>query len=521
MRRVVVVGMLLALVAGCSGDPAPAQAPPPGPVVTTDSGQVRGVATDRYRLFQGIPYAAPPVGGLRWRSPQPAEAWAGVRDATVPGARCAQRASAGGNAASTSEDCLFLNVTAPVAASPATPRPVLVWLHGGGFVEGAGSDFDARRMAVDGDVVVVTLNYRLGIFGLLAHDALTGSGGYAIEDQQAALRWVRRNAQAFGGDPGNVTLAGESAGGKSVCAQLASPSAAGLFERAVLQSAPCAGTVPSGLMFPGVPAFPQWPSVADREPDGAKVAAELGCADPATAADCLRAVPVNALLDKHDRFLSPAHGNPVLPFGPDPAIAEGRVLPVPVLAGFTRDEMSELAVVSHDLAGKPLTAQRYTELLREAFGPAAEQVAAEYPPSRYASPSQAWAAVSTDRVFACPAVGYTTRFAARMPTWAYEFAEPGPPVPGMTFPAGAAHAAELPFLFPNFDTTAPALSSRMIRYWAAFAHTGDPNRPDQPAWPRYGPGATALRLAGGGGLVDLAAEHRCGFWQTVPDQTVP
>lgn len=392
---------------------------------------------------------------------------------------------------------MFLNVTVPRGGT--SGKPVFVWLHGGGFTEEAGSDYDARRLAVSGDVVVVTVNYRLGIFGLLAYPGLAGSGGFALADQQAALRWVRRNIARFGGDPGNVTLAGESAGGKSVCGHLSSPTAAGLFERVILMSAPCTGTVPAGAMFPGLPSFPQWMPTAEREPDGKRVANELGCVD----ITCLRRLSTRELLTKHHEFISPTFGNAVLPRDPAASIATGQVHKVPVLSGITKDEMSYTATVFYDLAGKPITSAQYESLVGTAFGDTKTLVAQRYPLTRFASPSQAWAAITTDVVFACP----TARRNRDLGAWSYEFAEPSPPVPGLTFPPGAPHASDLPYLFPGYEQPRNTLSQRMIEYWARFAHTGSV------PWPRYP--TTASLTSGHPARVDLAATHQCEFWDTV------
>ncbi|HEV2783772.1 MAG TPA: carboxylesterase family protein, partial [Actinophytocola sp.] len=235
----------------------------------TDRGPVRGVVAGDYRLFQGIPFAAPPVGELRWRPPQPPAPWRDPLDATAPRGACAQPGSFG-RPETFNEDCLYLNVTTPRRAGHRLP--VMVWIHGGSYTTGSGAIYDARKLAVEGGVVVVTINYRLGPLGFLALPALTGeqpgiqSGNYGIEDQQAALRWVRRNAAAFGGDPGNVTIFGESAGSGSVCAHLVSPTAAGLFHRAIGQSYSCAWPVATG---------------AAAESAGTAFAGRVGCADVA------------------------------------------------------------------------------------------------------------------------------------------------------------------------------------------------------------------------------------------------
>src|SRR5690348_1421267 len=209
------------------------------PIVRIDGGLVRGADAAGVNSFLGLPYAAPPTGNLRWRPPQPAAAWTGVRDATTFGPSCPQAASPFAPPGPFSEDCLYLNVYAPAGhGSGAGGRPVLVWIHGGGLTQDAGRDYGGAKLAADG-AVVVTINYRLGALGFLAHPALAShgaAGNYGLMDQQAALRWVRHNIARFGGDPDNVTIAGQSAGGLSVLAQMVSPGARGLFQRAIVQS---------------------------------------------------------------------------------------------------------------------------------------------------------------------------------------------------------------------------------------------------------------------------------------------
>nr|WP_233594957.1 carboxylesterase family protein [Amycolatopsis sp. WAC 04169] len=328
------------------------------PVVRTDSGPVRGVSADGYRSFQGIPFAAPPVGDLRWSPPRKPASWSAVRDASRPGPRCAQGAGLG-SPPSEAEDCLYLNVISPAKAER-KPRPVLVWVHGGSFTSGAGSDYDFKRMALGGDVVVVTVNYRLGVFGFFGHPELgRDSGVFGLQDQQAALRWVQRNARAFGGDPRNVTLFGESAGAMSTCAQLTSPSAAGLFHRAIIQSGPCTLTWPDGGFFPGVPAGSPYLPRTDVEAMGAEAAKKLGCADVA----CLRRLPVKDLVSQP--FSTPAFGTGLLPEHPAEALKAGHFARVPVLTGVTRDEARLFVAL---FPGHPFTEEHYRGLLRTAFG---------------------------------------------------------------------------------------------------------------------------------------------------------
>ena len=296
-------------------------------MVRTDKGLVRGVENGGAREFLGIPYAAPPVGPLRWRPPQPAARWRGIRDAGKPGNVCAQNGSVatGVPVTSTAEDCLYLNVYTP-ATSSFRPRPVMVWIHGGGFTGGAGSVYDGGPLAVTGNAVVVTINYRLGPFGFLALPSLDAespggsSGDYGLEDQQAALRWVRRNARAFGGDPRNVTIFGQSAGGESVCDNMASPTATGLFAHAITES---------GCLQP-------LQNQQQAEHHDASFAAQLGCTSAATAAACLRGKPVTSLLAAAGGVpdgWAPVVGGAALPLQQATAFATGRYTAHPAAPG--------------------------------------------------------------------------------------------------------------------------------------------------------------------------------------------
>ncbi|WP_244162539.1 carboxylesterase/lipase family protein [Amycolatopsis regifaucium] len=479
------------------------------PVVRTDSGPVRGVLTSEYRSFQGIPFAAPPVGELRWAPPQRPRPWTAVRDASKPGPRCAQGEGIG-SPSSVDEDCLYLNVISPAKPTP-RPRPVLVWVHGGGFTSGAGSDYDFERLALGGDVVVVTVNYRLGVFGFFGHPGLgRDSGVFGLQDQQAALRWVQRNARAFGGDPRNVTLFGESAGGMSTCAQLTSPSAAGLFSRAIIQSGPCTIDWPANGIFPGAPEGKLFQRRSDVEAFGDAEGQKLGCAD----VECLRRLPVDALLPLP--FNAPAFDTRLLPTDPAEAFRAGRFAKVPVMTGTTRDEGRLFAAFFPD---QPITEARYQQLLRDAFGDKASVVAAKYPSAAHGSPGNAFADVMTDRVWACSEVEAQRHLAARTRTFAYEFADRGAPSlipfpPGID--PGASHGSELAYLSELGGSPAkltPAqqkLAALMIQYWTRFARTGDPNGEALPKW-RPAPKVQSLapdRI----GPVDYAAEHNCGFW---------
>ena len=306
----IAVALLTLSCARGDGTAPPTAAPPHDPaVVQTATGQVRGLVTRDHRLFANIPYAAPPIGVLRWHPPMPAAPWPGVRDATKFGPRCLQdQGSDLELGRQTDEDCLTVNVWTPPPSN--APRPVMVWFHGGSFVNGSGGVYDSRWLADRGGVVVVTLNYRLGALGFLAHPALGPAqevGNYGFEDQQAALRWVRDNIAEFGGDPDNVTIAGESAGGMSVCDHLVAPGSVGLFRAAIIQSAPCQAQL----------------ALPDAERISVDYARDAGCGDPATAAQCLRALSADELRKPvwyfhigEDTLSGPVTGTTVLPIDP-------------------------------------------------------------------------------------------------------------------------------------------------------------------------------------------------------------
>lgn len=505
-------------------------------VVRTEQGLVRGMSHGAYTTFDGIPYAAPPTGPLRWRAPVPAAAWHGVRDATRPAQRCVQMPAPGAGAVVGSEDCLYLNVTVPTANPAARKRPVMVWMHGGAFLGGSGSDYSAERPAVQGGAIVVTVNYRLGIFGYFGHSGLGTAPPFGLADQQAALRWVRANAERFGGDPGNVTLFGESAGALSICAHLTSPAAAGLFQRAVLQSGSCLTSFPGGALAPGTPAYEPFAPQADVQTAGAEAARQLGCtrggSDEVLA--CLRGQGTDRLATAQlmQSFNRPAFGNGLLPVAPARALTSGRFHRLPVMLGTNHDEMRMFVGLS--LAAFPIrTEGDYRARLAEAFGAAAPAVEARYPAAHHPSPALAWAAVLTDRSFTCTTLATGRAIAEHapgLPLYGYEFNDPDAPVlaglpanPG--FPYGAAHGFEMPFLFTSFPTERPlndgqrALSDKMTGYWTNFARTGDPNTPDAPPWPTFRaasphtPPVQSL-APGPGGIhpVDAHAAHACSFW---------
>ncbi|TVT10631.1 carboxylesterase family protein [Amycolatopsis bartoniae] len=469
------------------------------PHARTQSGVVRGSSANGVDNFLGIPYAAPPVGDLRWRAPAPPVSWSGVRDATEYGNRCPAQASTNGPRSET-EDCLFLNVQRPTGAKK---LPVYVWIHGGGLQNGSSNQHDGSLLASQ-DVVVVTINYRLGVFGFLAHPGLTAeagqSGNYGFLDQQAALRWVRQNIAAFGGDPGQVTVGGESAGGFSTCAHLASPGSRGLFRQAIIQSGSC----------PSTP-LPQ------AEQNGTTVASSLGCADVA----CLRALPAARLVDAN-ATASLVSGTPALPQPPDAVIRSGAFPHVPLLIGANRDEGRTFA---QGFVGS--TREQYEAWVLANYD---SSVLARYPwPARSDQFTAAYliGAIMTDSgsvggIGGCSERSLVQTFTRYTRTYSYEFDHrtgPGLSPTPAGYVWGAGHAAELAYLWPSFDNGTPIaptfnaaerrLSRDMVRYWTSFIRWGNPG------WPAF-PGSTFSLRAGGASVPisdrQLSAEHQCEFW---------
>jgi para-nitrobenzyl esterase len=464
------------LTLGLGAEPAPA-----------DTGGVRD--------FVGVRYAT----ADRWGPPKPVP----LAPATGHLPACPQPTDIPIAPADQAEDCLRLNVTTP--AAPGRNRPVIVYLHGGSFNYGSGSNYRPDTLVTRGDVVAVTINYRLGPFGFLAHPDLgPDAGNLGLADQQAALRWVRANITAFGGNPRNVTIMGQSAGGYSVCAHLASPVSAGLFQRAIVQSAGCTGGV-------------RQPEEAEQQ--ARDLATALDCAD----VDCLRAKEPAELVAAsgagHDEY-RPVVGGRLLPVSPAEAFASGRFNRVPVLYGGNHDEETG-QLAGRELAGMPpLTTDDYPVALTELFGTNADAVLAHYPLSAYDSPSEALAAALTDRNWAVPTDDARRLLSRHVPVYAYEFAERNTPwfpgLPQASFPAGASHMLELPYLF-SVGYLTPAtqedLRTTMIDRWTRFARTGDTS------WPRFGKGQYVLSLASGPNGVhrtDYRTDHNLNFWRDLP-----
>ena len=510
----VTLGSLVAAATAVSASPVGGQTGGSGPVVGTSYGAVRGLANEAVDEFLGIPYAAPPVGALRWRPPQPAARWSGVRDATQFRPHCPQPASPFGQA-STAENCLFLDVFTPSWQRARRHNPVMVWIHGGALVFGESDDYLPTKLVQDG-VTVVTINYRLGALGFLAHPALADakgqSGDYGLMDQQAALRWVKHNIASFGGDPRNVTVFGESAGGLSTLSQVASPQARGLFEKAIVESGSYDLTQAS---------------LSSAESAGEAFATNAGCASQTAA--CLRSLPVSTILaNENAAGYTPNINSEVLPESLGTAFATGNFNRVPIINGTNRDEW-RLFVALSELEGNPVTAANYQSTISSTLGvpsAAAAVIAAEYPLSAFPSPSLALGAVGTDAIFACPALSIDQSVSHFVPTFAYEFNDENAPeefLPPVSFPYGAAHASEIQYLMdlPNvgFPGTLSAaqqdLATTMQGYWTNFAKRGFPSLFGSPFWRPFHDGTQLMES-----LIppapqtetDFATTHNCAFW---------
>ena len=522
------LALVVVLAVGCGGDAGD------GLTIKIDSGTLLGVMQDDARAFLGVPYAAPPIGENRFRPPQPAIPWSDVRDAAGVGSQCPQTFSLAG--AGGDEDCLFLNVWAPKADGK--KKAVMVWLHGGAFIFGSGGEtyYNGKHLAENHDVIIVTVNYRLGALGFLAHPAFAAedpaypsSGNWGLDDQLAALQWVHRNIAAFGGDPDRVTLFGESAGGFSTCAHYLSPRSAGLFQYAISESGLCS------IMFPE-------PSKAAAEAAGVTVAEGLGCPGTgAAAAACMRGKTWEALLA--------ATGSPPIAMQPPggPFYISGNVLatlpnvdnfvikkplreafaaggfdPRPVLIGGNQDEgtLFHSTIFANEVPDEAA----YRAALARRFGAGnVDAIVAKYPVASYPSANRAIAEVSGDSFFAC-ALRRTVRgmSAAGAPTYFYAFEQPteAPFLAGL----GVFHSSELPFVFdtdPAFPLgrvgASGASTSEMIEgYWTRFAKTGDPNGEGAPMWSPYERASDQhLVLAANVTTVTHYKDALCDFWDAI------
>jgi para-nitrobenzyl esterase len=535
------IELLVAIGAVCA--PLPAQTDESRAVTT--EGVVQGSVQNGVARFLGIPYAAAPIGALRWKPPQPHASWTGVRSATAFGPTCAQITTLGPFAgpANDHEDCLYLNVYAP--AVRATPElPVIVWIHGGGDMCGESNDYDGSKLAAQGQTIVVTFNYRLGLFGWVAQSALDAEGhlvgNYGLLDQQMVLQWVQRNIGAFGGDSSRVTLGGQSAGSQDTEANVVSPLAAGRFQRAIFQS-----IVEEPI------------SLADAETAGNAFAVAAGCGTGATpaVAQCLRNLSARQIIALSGTASRPS------PYITGP-IADGRVIPrdgfaaaiksghfnhVPIISGTTSDEANFKLAVTEYYSGPPrvpASEKDYRAYVTTTFGGAAsvypagtvDKIFARYPLHAYPSAQLAIDAARTS-FLACTQRRLNRLLATRVPVYAYEFRDTTAPFffPHLPdFQPLAYHTSDIPYFFPNWhggpagishplSRAQAELSDQLVALWAGFARTGDPNGQGNALWPRYdaGAGVTAYYLAENIPALSTFTDaqfsdaHHCDVWETI------
>jgi para-nitrobenzyl esterase len=471
----------------------------PGPQVNAPAGTVRGSLDGSIRVFKGIPYAQPPVGPLRWKPPVPLARWSGVREATDFGAACHQpppRLSTIYTARPMpmSEDCLTLNVWTPTSARNA---PVFFWIYGGALSSGASRDpmYDGKRLAERG-VVVVSINYRLGVLGWLAHPELSAesaqgiSGNYGLLDQIRALAWVKENVAAFGGDPANVTIAGESAGALSVMYLMASPLARGLFAKGILESAYMISTPALKTAVHGAPSAEQAGVTLMKQLKAADLAAMRAIAgDTITAAAAGFGYGPWGAVDGHvltDQLVN--------------VFDQGKQARVPLLAGFNSGEIRSLTPLAPPV---PASAAAYESAIRERYGDLADAFLKLYPPDNL---QESIFATTRDALYGWTAERLVRKQAALgLPSYLYLWDHGYPAAEAAKL--HAFHASELPYVFDTFDGTPPlwpknahtpeedALARAMGDYWTSFARTGRPQAKNAPDWPAYAPGASYMHFA--------------------------
>jgi para-nitrobenzyl esterase len=463
-----------------------------GPVVKTDKGSVQGALTPdgKVQTFLGIPYAAPPVGALRWRAPQPAAAWKGVRPATEFGHHCWQfgvSADMVFRDAGQSEDCLTLNVWSPASAKSA-PLPVMVWVHGGGFTSGGSSEprQDGQSLAARG-VVVVSMNYRLGMLGFFAHPELTAespqhsAGNYGLLDMVAALAWVKQNIRAFGGDPSNITLFGESAGSFAVSMLMASPLSEGMLAKAIGES--------GAAFWNRNGSYTTLARSETHDPSLAKTV--LGTSDLAA----LRAMPAQDLASRPALYGSTAFAPNIdgyfLPDSPLHLYQAGKQAHIPLLAGWNADEIR----LSVKRSKTPVTAASFRAQMDKEFGDKATQALAVFPAATDAQALASAGDFAGDRflVYATWHWIEAQTLTGGAPVYRYRFDLAAPP--SKFHPAGsdAFHSDEIEYVFGTLDSRPGSVwrpedrrvSDQMQRYWTNFARTGDPNGTGLPHWPVY------------------------------------
>lgn len=529
--------LLIAAVSGCNSD---SDHGPTGPVRDTTQGPVRGVEEDTMLAFKGIPYAAAPVGDLRFKPPVAPVAHSETLAADEVGNACPQASGAFAPTEPTSEDCLYLNIYTPKGDGP---YPVMVWIHGGAYISGSGASagYDPTRL-VQEDVIVVTMNYRLGALGFLPHASLTAEGGgdsgnYGLLDQQAALQWLQDNIAEFGGNPNNVTIFGESAGGHSVLTHVVSPTADGLFHKAIVQSGSYnPDQIPLRLPAP-------YDAFDGEHLVGVPYVAAAGCSDAVDIPACLRGLTVEEILTAQgDSWYLPMTGTTMLPKSIKDALAADEVN-VPVLIGSNLNE-GNLFVALDMATGQATgdTTKFYNNETDYDAGVAAllasdprpldaAQIADYYLAQQDAADlnrfRKAFGALQTDWRFNCSNLNQWQQLADATPTYAYWFADTNAPndFGSPLLPMGATHTLEIQYVFGLVDDRGGsdeqiALSETMVQYWTQFAKTGVPTSDSGPHWPEFAAGSAVLDLNTPAPVAtdatDFGTVHSCDYWAAPP-----
>lgn len=510
-------------LAGCGGGGDGPQAQPEQ--VNTTGGTIQGSTQGEVQRFLGVPYAAPPVGALRWQPPRPVAAWTGVKPTLENPASCPENVTY-----PVSEDCLYLNVFRPKPTSVG-PRPVVVYIHGSGFGGHAARLYDAGLLAAQTDAVVVIPNHRRGVFGYLAlpslssESASTMSGAYGLLDMVAALQWVKDNAAAFGGDPNNVTLWGTSGGGLAMCSLMGSPTLAkGLYQRRVLASPPCDLVAPQYFQ-----------PIVTAETNGTAYANMLGCADSATAAACMRSKSVAQLLEANPGLagFGPAYGTPAMPASPMTALRNGAFDPMPTVVMTMHDEFR---LAGWSAFGKPDAVAQYASYVNaNTLGASSAALMAEYPLANYSDPGYAIGAIASDGssiVAVCRFARFADILAAKTATWYMEINDPNKNGPTLFGPApagmdpGTLHAADAFYLLgynsertPTNDFAARGMSAqqeqmsvRIMKHFSSFMR-GQP----ETSWMPYASAGHVLQVRPNDeqliSRASFRSDHHCGFWE--------
>jgi para-nitrobenzyl esterase len=527
-----------------------------GLIVNTVDGPVRGFTKNGVNIFLGIPYAAPPVGELRWQPPQPVKRWRPTLDATRFASNCPQVTGLGAFAAppSINEDCLYLNVFTTGGRYDRHKKPVIVWIHGGGNIDGESNDYDGGKLATGGpngvETVVVTFNYRLGIFGTFSHPAINAEGrlwgNYGTLDQQAALRWVQRNIDAFGGDPNKVAVAGQSQGGTYVGVNVLSPLSKGLFNRAIIESSPAV--------------IWTFPTAVTALTIGTSFAIAAGCpGSDAAAAQCLRKLSTARILQLQGTpnasgpyTIGPFVDGNIIPMAAEQAWTTGHFNKMPILGGGTKDEGAFITGITEYFSGPPqapMTADQYAQAILAGAqcvgcptGTMPAGVATRYPISNYGGdPMIAYERVTTDAA-RCTELHVLQKLAPQVATYAYDFTYQNAPyyfpkMPG--YKPMAAHTIDIQFLFNNFhgsqlgvnldqatgqprklDATETKLSDQIVAAWTNFANTGNPNGSGNSPWPKFTADDSGQYFVediplSTKSVAQFRADYNCDFWDAL------